>query len=255
MPNTCQMPVANWRRRCSTGSQGRLARRAIARLAVATTLIWQARCRAPTERQTPASPSLRPASVLLRRATPTTTAHRSRTLPAPRARTPPARPSHGASWAPSAAPCATDRYPATAAGAGNAPSGFPRTIRCRSARTPAAARTRLTAAVMADTPSMSTWSATRPTRCDPTRCCPMNQGIWANWLPRLGRPLALRPVLSSGHEGTTAKSPSGAARKGRHLSRSAPSYQGFTRSSYALRQQTCRRSRGRSHADVKQTAR
>jgi hypothetical protein len=124
MPNTCQMPVANWRRRCSTGSQGRLARRAIARLAVATTLIWQARCRAPTERQTPASPSLRPASVLLRRATPTTTAHRSRTLPAPRARTPPARPSHGASWAPSAAPCATDRYPATAAGAGNAPSGF-----------------------------------------------------------------------------------------------------------------------------------
>ena len=33
----------------------------------------------------------------------------------------------------------------------------------------------------------------KPTRCDPTRCCPMNQGIWADWLSHSATPLAARP--------------------------------------------------------------
>ena len=106
------------------------------------------------------------------------TAHRPH-FPVPHARAN-CKTDRGASSAPSAAPCATARYPATAAGAGNAPSGVPPITRRRSAPPAAAARTRRTPTARADTSSISAWSATKPTRCDPTPSCPMNQGIWAN---------------------------------------------------------------------------
>lgn len=109
-----------------------------------------------------------------------------RTLPALRTRAPTARPSRGASSASSAAPCATVQYPATAAGTESAPSGGPHTTNSRSAHRVAGATPAST--VGAGAGSIRGWSATKPTRCDPTRCCPMSQGIWANTAPQFWNP-------------------------------------------------------------------